>query len=256
MPRHALVLASILACCLSGCGTQNTATMDLAFASGVTYSPSSPSPGQAVTVTFSVFNGDTTGATATNVAWRVARDNVDGFASGSIASIPAGTSVTQTFSVQESSGTHSYAVIIDPDDAIAESNEDNNVQVITITWGGVAPPPGVDLYFPVAATTTPSSPSGGTTYTLAFTVGNQSGDASTATNIGWSLTRDGVPGYRSGTIPSLGPNTSTVVSIDLTDPTGSHTYELILDPGNTITESNETNNTQSVGVAVMIAAHG
>jgi subtilase family serine protease len=242
---------------LWGCAPpQSDATMDLAFASGATWTPGTPSPGQSVTITFSVFNGDTSGATATNVPWRIVRDGVDGFASGVIASIAAGASASQSFTVQEATGTHTYIVLINPDATIAESNLNNDSQAVTISWGGVVVPPGVDLYFPTSASITPASPVGGQTFTLAFTVGNQSGDGSAASNIAWSLTRDGVPGYRSGTIPSLGANTSTVVSFDLTDPTGSHTYSLVLDPANAIPESDESNNTQDAGVAVMISSHG
>jgi subtilase family serine protease len=252
----AIAAASLLL--LPACQQQKTPTVNLSFASGAIATPGNPTAGQYVTVTFAVYDSDSSGATLTNVPWRIARDGVDGFAAGSISSLGANsTSALQSFSVLEATGTtHTYLIMIDPDNVIKESNENDNTQQLTLSWGVTTPPPGVNLYFAQPPAASPANPTGGTTFNLTFSVGDASGDGTGVTNVDWTVARDGVPNFTTGTIPAIGANSSVGVSIPLTEPSGSHTYQVTLDPSNTIIETNEGDNVQSVTVPVSLTGNG
>ncbi len=252
--RHPFLIVALMSLFCGGCGTKPASTLDLTFASAPLYSPPAPTSGQIVTISFVVAVNDSS-STPVSVPWRVFRDGVDGFLSGTTAAITPGTTAPQTVQVQEPSGTHSYDIVLDPDGAIAESDENDNVAGVTITWGGTPPPAGVDLYFAVPPAVSPANPAAGATFTLSFTVGNATGDGSGVGGFDWSISRDGIPGYQTGTIPGLGPNATQSVSLNLIESTGSHTFTVILDPNNTVSESNEGDNTQSVTVPVSFASH-
>jgi subtilase family serine protease len=209
----------------------------------LTVNPSSPTTSQLVSLNATVINA---GNTATDVAWQL---KVDGGVvwSGTILRLaPNGSAPVSAANLgPHAAGSHTAELVVDPANAIAESNEGNNSASRSFM---VSPTPALDL---VAETVTvsPAAPMTTQVVTLNATVSN-AGNA-LATNVAWQLTLDGTE-VRSGTIPSLAPNGSAPVSAANLGPfpVGAHTVELVVDPQNALAESNEGNNSASRGFVV------
>ena len=92
----------------------------------------------------------------------------------------------------------------------------------------------------------PTAPAGADTSvgaTVSFTVSETSPDNAGAAGVGWTITRDGAA-YLSGVIGSVVANSSLTVTTTLTETVaGHHDYVITIDAGDTIDETDETNNT-------------
>ncbi|MCC6317221.1 MAG: hypothetical protein IT361_05960 [Gemmatimonadaceae bacterium] len=213
-------------------------------AGAVTVSPPNPTTSQVVTLSATVSNAGNT--VALSVGWRFL---VDGqvVGSGSIPSLAGSGNapVSVTTPNPLSAGSHTAVLAVDHANAISESNETNNSTTQSFT---VSPVPFVDLV-PGAVTVSPTNPTPTQVVTLSAVVRNV-GTAG-ATNVGWRVLIDGqVAG--SGILPNLGAAASAPVSVTTAAPlpVGQHTAVLEVDPANTITESNEKNNTATQSFTV------
>ncbi|WP_041245589.1 CARDB domain-containing protein [Geotalea uraniireducens] len=139
--------------------------------------------------------------------------------------------------------TYLYAVV-DPLSAIAEINKANNTAIREVL---VTPADKPDLQVTAAdITITPAAPNEGDQLTIAANIHNL-GQA--VGNIKLAL-YDGNPaagGKRTGetVIPQLipqGGSSQAVFTLSTIGLSGNHTFHIVADPDNTITESNETNN--------------
>lgn len=210
----------------------------------ITATPINPQPGTTVSISLTVTNfGD---AGAGPCTWSVNRDGVQGFTGGDLPGLAHAQSTTITFPVTEiEASTHTYQVIVNYNNAVDESNYADNSAVILVTW---ALP--IDLQA-APLTLTPTTPTSGLPLTLNTTVTNAATAPGTATNVTWSVTRDGIPKYAVGVIPTLAPGSSIAVPATLpTETAGPHTYDFIIDPDLKSTDSDRTNNTQSITVTV------
>ncbi len=131
----ALVL--LVACAGCGGGTKDP-SLDLTFFLQPVSSPALPLDGQPYTVSWTMFNADEVSETAVNIPWRVSRDGIDNFASGTIGSLHSRDRVDLSFTDSQAGGTtHVYVITIDPDNTIPELTKHNNSRVVTVVVAGI-----------------------------------------------------------------------------------------------------------------------
>jgi hypothetical protein len=166
----AMVLVAVV---MSGCTSPGTpfSYLDVKISVGPTASPAQPVVGQATSINFTIRN--TWNQPLTAVAWEI-RENSDPLvptsgpiiASG-VTDIVAFGSSAQTFALGGlAKGTHTYAVIVDPANVIAEQNESNNTAQLSVLVADQ------DLSFgsPAPLITWPSTPNITDQPTLTFTI--------------------------------------------------------------------------------------
>jgi subtilase family serine protease len=193
--------------------------------------------GDKVTLTAHVQNAGSLNADAFQVYFYV-DDNMEG--QRDIPPLDAGTSVIEVFEWDATYGPHILTVLADGAKAITEQTEDNNEG--TANFSILAP----DLI--VESITWPTGePSTGDNVTFTVTIRNQ-GD--TQAEIGYvSYFVDGDYLY-SEQIKSLKPDAKTEAPFSaLMSQTGAHTISVVIDEGNRILESDETNNEEAVTVS-------
>jgi hypothetical protein len=243
--RLSLVVLFALSClCLHGCGkASNTSSFDL-IVSNVSATNPAPLAGQATVITFTVHFATTYGLSLANIPWTVTRDGVEGFLAGGIPLIqPNGDAIT-SFSITETVvGQHVYAITIDPQNIYNETDFSNNTTAITVTIGASPVLGQYELFFSEQLACVTTEPVATKPITLDCAVANSSNTGSTATAIPWSLSRDGIAGFLTGTITAILPDTAVPLSLTFTDTAGAHTYVLTLDPQDTLPENDTLNNT-------------
>jgi len=114
----------------------------------------------------------------------------------------------------------------------------------------------VDLSLPNSITFSPTNPVEGELITFTVTVANATTTTTAVSNVPWSLTRDSVANYLSGTIPTIAANGTATFTFSLQETAGSHTYTMTIDPTNTVGDVNTANNTQNFDVTVLPATGG
>jgi subtilase family serine protease len=141
-------------------------------------------------------------------------------------------------------------VVVDPDNAIGETDETNNTLASAAISLTILPP--VDLR--AVSLTAPTSLQGGAQASLTATVSNQGTMPSGAFQVSFYLSTDGTIAtndrlLKTVTIDSLGPNGqirwSELVDIPENVPGGSYFLGILIDPANEIAESVESNNVLS-----------
>ena len=240
---------------------------DVKVSFGPTATPSQPVIGQATTIGFTVRN--TWNQPLTGVAWELRRTSgtpaiLD---SGTTDIIAFGSSVHNFVIASPTIGSHTYEVVVDPLNLIAEQDETNNtsstltvlvadqdiafdtVTAPTVTWPamgmGMGSPHVGDahtLTFTITNTVNPAHLSPAATISVPFTVTrNDVAVAYTAT----PTSPTNVAG-QSGVIPG---STAVSVSLPATGSAGTFVYTITLSPadGN---DNNTTNNTFSVTVII------
>ena len=244
--RHAIALSVILpVLLLAGCNNKKQADIETV---GITGTPVNPTPGTTVTVTVTVKN--TGNKNAGSFAWAVNRDDVYGFAGGTIASLSKGETTTLSFPVTETvAGSHSYKVIVNSDNGVSEYDYGNNSDTIGINFA---------LPFDLQVdplTVVPAAPTTLDTIAITAHVTNAASAAGSAINAIWRVQRDGVDGFASGIVPTLAPGASADVPFSVPFETaGAHTYVFTIDPDGVSTDSDASNNSQSTTVTVIAAA--
>jgi subtilase family serine protease len=134
--------AAYFAACLAvaSCAPPNDATTaatsndTLTFPVGPSYTPTPPIDDTTETITFTVQNNSTDSTAVNNIPYVINRDSV-AYSSGSIATIAPGATQTIIFTVTESDGlSHTYEVVLDPNDTTGAVNTTSNTQSVTIDW--------------------------------------------------------------------------------------------------------------------------
>ncbi len=238
--------------------TVGTASQPDLIVTDITYTPASPSAGNAVTFSAIVKNQGTTAGAAGVVAFKVGGVQVAASAN-STASIAAGSTLTiaaaDTWTA--TSGTHTLEAIVDNSNTTVESNEANNSysEGLTIGGGGGGTP---DLIV-TDITTSPTAPLTGNAVTFSAVVKNQGTGATPGTIIGVSFfVNDTQVSWSDNTTSSLAAGASVTVTANggpsgsstWTAVTGNHNVTAWVDDVNRMTELDENNNKYSESLAV------
>lgn len=253
--------------------TNNTLSAPLTVGAGqpdlivtaVSWSPTSPITGNAVTFSATIKNQGTA-ATPNGVIHGV-EFKVDGvqvnwsdtstasLAAGATRTLTANNGPTGSSTWTATSGTHTVLATVDDVNRIAESNENNNTLSAPLTVGSGQP----DLIV-TAVSWSPASPLTGNAVTFSATIKNQGTTATPAgvvhrvgfsvdgTLVNWSNTS--TTSLAAGATRTLTANSGPSGSSTWTATNGTHTILANVDDTSLIAESNETNNTLSSSMTV------
>ncbi|MFF1508540.1 CARDB domain-containing protein [Streptomyces sp. NPDC058326] len=209
----------------------------------LTWSPSTPSETDAVTVNATVRNAGTAAAAATTV-----QVSVEGAVAGSaqVGALPAGASATVPVAVgKRPMGSYTVSAVVDPTDTVPEQDNGNNSRTAA-TKLVVGQSPGPDLRV-TGITSNPSSPAVGSAVT--FTVAVQNRGTTTAAGTVTRLTADTTTLNGTGSI-GAGQTVNVPISGSWTATSGGATLTATADAMGTLTETDETNNVFSRSLVV------
>jgi subtilase family serine protease/prenyltransferase beta subunit len=227
------------------------ASIDLGVSSeDIIFTPSNPKEGDIVQITSTV--GNSMLGTASNIKVRFYLGDPDsgGTQIGTDIVIPEissrGTAtVSTTWNTTGHTGNNHIYVYVDPDNAIAEDNENNNIAFKTLK---VATSQGPDLtVISSDITFSPPLPSQGDIVTITANIGNIGNQDASNVLVGFSLGDPEVGGtttFSFQTIPFIAQGSSASVQATLNTAGLSGTYEIYVnaDAFNEISEMNEENN--------------
>ncbi|WP_440101883.1 CARDB domain-containing protein [Streptosporangium sp. H16] len=211
----------------------------------LSWTPASPSEADAITLSATVRNAGTAASPADSVNL-----NLDGTLAGTVAvpALAAGATATVTHNIgTRGEGSYTVSARVDADNSVFEQNEDNN----TLTASSplvVAQAPGPDLQV-LGVTSNPQNPAVGAPVTFTVAVRNRGTAATGATTV----TRVAVGGTTlNGNTASIaaGATANVAVSGSWTATSGGATITATADATNTVTETNENNNTFSQSIVV------
>ncbi|WP_436763846.1 CARDB domain-containing protein [Streptosporangium sp. V21-05] len=211
----------------------------------LSWTPASPSEASAITLSATVRNAGNAAAPADSVNL-----NLDGTVVGTVAipALAANATATVTHNIgTRGEGSYTVSARVDADNSVFEQNEGNN----TLTASSplvVAQAPGPDLQV-LGVTSNPQNPAVGAPVTFTVAVKNRGTAASGATTV----TRVVVGGTTlNGNTASIaaGATANVAVSGSWTATSGGATITATADATNTVTETNENNNTFSQSIVV------
>lgn len=211
---------------------------DLAIAS-LAISPETPSIGDTVTFTVTIQNRGDSAAGASLLASFIDEQPFD---TSGVDAINAGATAVKTFTWKAKAGPHTFRVVIDSQDSVAESAENNNDR--TIAFSVLA----ADLTIK-AISWTPVSPAMGDNVTFTVTITNLGDKKSGSSQLDFSI--DGNSrGNR--TILGIEAGASVNETYNWVALSGQHTIKAVADALQQVTESNEANNTLEATLATAL----
>ncbi|MEU4405682.1 CARDB domain-containing protein [Streptosporangium sp. NPDC023963] len=211
----------------------------------LSWTPASPSEAGAITLSATVRNAGNAASPADSVNL-----NLDGTLAGTVAvpALAAGATATVTHNIgTRGEGSYTVSARVDADNTVFEQNEGNN----TLTASSplvVSQAPGPDLQV-LGVTSSPQNPAVGAPVTFTVAVRNRGTAASGTTTV----TRVAVGGTTlNGNTASIaaGATANVAVSGSWTATSGGATITATADATNTVTETNENNNTFSQSIVV------
>ena len=227
--------------------------------SDITFTPNSPVLGESVRVTVTVANRGTADAAEVLVALT---DLSGGGGIGqpvTIASIPVGgsASVEFTYDTTDKAGERRIQATADPENAIAESNEENNraVKLLKVRTPEEKPPAQPNLLVTASDISfNPASPVAGDTVTITLRLRNDGTADVTAPLVRFEDATGDTPeligdATISGTLKAGGTADALIV-YDTTGKEGERTIRVTADPDGAIEESNEEDNQASKPLTV------
>ncbi|MFC1953368.1 CARDB domain-containing protein [Chloroflexota bacterium] len=225
---------SLVACQRQVASAAEPAQPDL-IVETISWSPENPSKDAIVTISAMIKNqGD----------GRAIRSQLSFYIDGSyrsiqyVESLEAGESATVEFTWTAGQGNHLIQMVIDEGNTVSESNETNNEKSATIS--SLDP----DLIIQTI-TWSPVNPLVGTNVTFTVTIMNQGDGKAINPLVAFHVDDERLDSKSLGVLAS--GETSDTTFIWLAQPE-SHDIELIVDPGNSILESNENNNKKTADV--------
>jgi subtilase family serine protease len=201
----------------------------------ITWSPEDPSVGDTVTFTVNITNQGSGRASSFYVAHYV--DDVQ-LNSTSLTGLDAGASVNDTYNWKVENGVHVFRAVVDASSIVAESNENNNessvkfapampdLAVSSVMWWPADPSPGREVTFSINIENVGTLSAGPSR--VAYYIDDQPAGY---IDIGWleagrSVTEE-LPWMASG---------------------GEHSFKIVADAANQVTEVDEANNTRVVNL--------
>lgn len=260
MSGSVVVVALVVAACSSP--GEPFAYKDVKVSFGPSSTPVQPVIGQATTIRFTVRN--TWNQPLAGIAWELCQTSalVITLASGTTDFIAFGSSAQEFVIASPTAGTHTYQVVVDPANVIAEEDETNNSSSVLTTLVadqdiafGAAPAPAV--VYPAMGVGM-GSPNAADAPTLTFTITNTVNAAQLAPaasiSVPFAITLNGaaVAFTATPTSPATVPmNGSTAVSVALpaTGSAGTFVYTITLSPVDG-DDNNTGNNTTTVTVVI------
>ncbi len=197
----------------------------------ISYTPSSPSINDSVTISVTIKNNGTGGAGISHVKYLFDGEVLEEVYVDAIA---AGAQLVNTCTWAAEAGTHTITVIVDSSDGIEEIDETNNEGSVSIS--AYAP----DLYIQ-DMTWSPIIPSIGDSIKVNITIKNL-GDRST----GGSYVSYYVDGDNRGShyVEDMAPDATITKSFSWQAESESLVFKAVIDKDDTVLESNELNNTR------------
>ncbi|MFC1961583.1 CARDB domain-containing protein [Chloroflexota bacterium] len=196
--------------------------------SSITQSPTSPSEGEEVTITVRIKNQGSGNSYPFHFACYLNDVDLD---SGYVGAMNAGATVTKTFTWEAATGVHSFLAIADSGEEVAESDETNNTQ--TLSLSSLAP----DLTV-TGITWSPQSPLIAHRMHVTVSVKNQGKSQSPLCRLDFFIDKLQYHAY----IEELAAGAETSKNFNWTALMGTHTLEAVIDAADSVPESNENNN--------------
>ena len=205
----------------------------------LTWSPQDPSKGDTITISVTIKNqGNTLSISSTVCLY------VDGYLKKEVflESLDVGGTAVKEFSWTAQQGSQIFNLVVDEQNTVIESNENNNESSVTIT--SITP----DLVVQ-SISWDPLSPVAGENVTFAFIVRNQ-GNGKVASSYGYFY----IDGNRQSTITfqAMEPGEIYTATFEWPVKSGEYPLKLIIDPNNSIIESDEDNNEMTVDFTPII----
>jgi hypothetical protein len=210
----------------------------------VDWSPVNPSESTPITLSATVKNNGSAAAPASSLNFLLG-GSVAGTAS--VQPLAAGASTTVTANAgTRAQGNYTVAAVADPANAVVEQSDTNNT-LQAATQLTIAQAPGPDLQV-TGITTNPANPAPGTQVSFTVAVNNRGTSTSVA-----STTKlvAGTTTLNGSTAPiAAGATANVAISGTWTATNGGATVTATADAGNTVDETNETNNTFTKSIVV------
>jgi subtilase family serine protease len=208
---------------------------DLAIGT-VTWTPLDTPIGSEVTFEIGVQNTGTFRAGSSRLVCYV--DNViSGF--DYIGSVDPGITIMEHFTWIATAGSHTIQIVADANNQVTEVDETNNTKVVSL------PPPDLTVQ---SITVSPPNSAIGDKITITCNIANQ----------GNSKTQDSAVNLyiddtliESRALPPIDAGSSLAVPFSWTSTAGNHTIKIIVDPNNTVIETNEANNEKEMEFSVL-----
>ena len=203
--------------------------------SGATWSPLTPSIGDEVTFTVSIKNQGNKRSNGSRVAYYI-----DSSTAGEhyIEPINIGATVNKTFTWTVQARLHSIMVVADIGNSIAESDESNNAQTITI--------PAPDLIID-EITWSPANPTENTTVIFTVTTKNQGGSKADLSHLAYYI---GDSGQTPVHINQIITGDTSKRTFTWKAQAGTYVLKAVADEGNNVIESDESNNVRKAILTV------
>lgn len=238
---------------------------------GQSVSPASVQDGHTTTAACTVLNQGAASAGASSLKYYLSTDNTYNagdilLATDAVAALNAGSGIAVsevvTVPAGTTPGTYYLMFVADADAQVAEVNENNNTGSAQLTVTSAAGSPDLTVQSPTA---TPTTITAGQTTTASCTVMNNGPGAAGASSLKYYLSGDNTYGtgdvyLATDAVGALASGATIAVSEILTIPasTGAGNWYILFvaDADAQVAESNETNNTGSVAIAVQVTIQG
>ena len=219
-------------------------------------SPLTPTEGDEVRLTATVLNRGSVDATDVLVQFLDATSSpaVPIGQQQTIASIPAGSSgvAEVTFDTTDKPGDRKLEVVVDPHNFIAESSESDNKSRLTVAVTPLSAPNLSALAANIGFD--PASPTAGDSVTLRATILNRGQSDATVVEVQFVDITDGgaTPIGERLILPRVRAGSSALAetTYDTTGKDGRRTIQVVVDPGNFVAETDETDNAASSALTV------
>ncbi|TCC28632.1 CARDB domain-containing protein [Kribbella sindirgiensis] len=210
----------------------------------VDWSPANPSESTPITLSATVKNNGSAAAPASSLNFLLG-GSVAGTAS--VQALAAGASATVTANAgTHAQGNYTVAAVADPANTVVEQSDTNNT-LQAATQLTVAQAPGPDLQV-TGITTNPANPAPGTQVSFTVAVNNRGTSASAATTTKLVVGATTLNGSTASI--ASGATANVAISGTWTATNGGATVTATADAGNTVDETNETNNTFTKSIVV------
>ncbi|TCC35950.1 CARDB domain-containing protein [Kribbella speibonae] len=210
----------------------------------VDWSPANPSESTPITLSATVKNNGSAAAPASSLNFLLG-GSVAGTAS--VQALAAGASATVTANAgTRAQGNYTVAAVADPANTVVEQSDTNNT-LQAATQLTVAQAPGPDLQV-TGITTNPANPAPGTQVSFTVAVNNRGTSASAASTTKLVVGATTLNGSTASI--AAGATANVAISGTWTATNGGATVTATADAGNTVDETNETNNTFTKSIVV------